>query len=142
MHSLGFNERSLFTGENVQKMKIIGTGIDIVSVKRLEEKLMKNPALAKRVFTDGEIAYCRSKKNYLQHMAGRFAAKEAVYKVLCKFIEGLFFKDMEIESNGSRPVISKECRVGQYLKEKSLKYSLSISHENDFAVAHAMFWEE
>lgn len=123
-------------------MKIIGTGIDILSIKRLEEKLKATPALAKKIFTPKELSYCKSKRNYFQHMAGKFAAKEAVYKVLCKYADGLFFRDIEIESNGSNPVISEKCRTAQVLKEKLFKYSISISHDKGYAVAYSIFWEE
>jgi holo-[acyl-carrier protein] synthase len=111
------------------------TGIDIVSVKRIKDKVGKNPSLAERIFTPGELAYCRSKKDPYPYMAARFAAKEAVYKAMSGLAQGLFWKDMEIISGNEVPLISGDCRVGKYIRENNIEYSLSISHEKEFAVA-------
>jgi phosphopantetheine--protein transferase-like protein len=124
------------------EMKIIGTGIDIVSVQRLEEKIKNNPALEEKLFTPDEIAYCRDKVNYAENMAGRFAAKEAIYKVMSPYIPGLYFKDIEITSNGNKPEITQNCSIYKFLKENGYGYSISISHEREHAVASAIFWEE
>ena len=122
-------------------MNIIGTGIDIASVKRLKDSIRRRPALENKIFTPGEIAYCRSKKNCFLHMAGRFAAKEAVYKALSAYSAGFYFRDIEIVSGGARPVISADCALASMLAKKALGYSLSIAHEEEYAVAYSVFWE-
>lgn len=121
---------------------MIGSGIDIVSTKRLNNIISRRPGVEKRLFTPTEIEYCRSKKNYIQSMAGRVAAKEAVYKVINKYIDGLYFKDIEIINNKQIPCISSECRAAQYIKQNNLDYSISISHDQDYAVAQAIFWRK
>ncbi len=121
---------------------ILGNGIDIVSVKRIENMLKKKPRVLNRILTAGEIEYCRSKKRVAEHAAGRIALKEAIYKALKDRGVTLLWNDMEIESDGSSPFLSKKCRAYSKLKEKKISFSLSISHEREFAVASALFWEE
>ncbi|MFC2061431.1 holo-ACP synthase [Elusimicrobiota bacterium] len=123
-------------------MKIIGTGIDILEISRLKEKIDKNSGLIDKLFTQEEIDYCRSKKNWIHSMAGRFAAKEAIYKVMSSHMDSLNWKDIEILSGSSIPVISDSCKVARVMKEKGLKCSVSIAHEDKFAVAHSIFWKE
>jgi ADP-dependent NAD(P)H-hydrate dehydratase / NAD(P)H-hydrate epimerase len=57
-------------------------GLDLVEVLRFEQALERHPGLEQRVFTPGEIAYCRGRGKPVVHMAARFAAKEAIGKLL------------------------------------------------------------
>ncbi len=123
-------------------MKIIGTGIDIANISRIEGVLEKTPSFAEKILTPAEIDYCKSKRNYSLHVAGRFAAKEAVYKALAAYDKKLFWKDMEIISNGSFPVMSAGCKAEVFLRENGLGCNLSISHEKEYAVASAIVWKE
>jgi holo-[acyl-carrier protein] synthase len=59
---------------------IVGTGIDIIEVDRLAEKLGKENGFREKVFSQGEIAFCEHKPNKAEHYAARFAAKEAFLK--------------------------------------------------------------
>jgi holo-[acyl-carrier protein] synthase len=61
---------------------IIGIGADIIEVQRIKDLAEKSPRFLKRVFTSQEIQYSYSKKNKFQHLAARFAAKEAFFKAL------------------------------------------------------------
>src|SRR5439155_20394991 len=56
--------------------------IDLVQIERVERALERRPQLAQRLFTDGERAYAASRARPGQHLAARFAAKEAVAKAL------------------------------------------------------------
>ena len=59
----------------------VGIGVDIIEVARVEEVIRKRgDRFLDRVFTPGEIAYCRGKKTAAQSFAARFAAKEAAFK--------------------------------------------------------------
>ncbi|MBT4784252.1 MAG: holo-ACP synthase [Candidatus Marinimicrobia bacterium] len=90
-----------------------------------------------KIFTNKEIAYCDEKSNPSIHFAGRFAAKEAIKK--CIYSSGynkeIAFSKIEIlpESNGI-PIVS----FIDILDYKEIK--VSIAHENDFAIAIAMFF--
>ena len=62
-------------------MSVLGIGVDMVEVERIQHSLDRfGERFMKRVFTEGEIAYCVSMKFSARHFAARFAAKEAVSK--------------------------------------------------------------
>lgn len=109
-----------------------GSGIDIVEIKKLERAVKRwGDVFLKRVYTSGELAYSRSKRYPLQHLAARFAAKEAIFKALGNSPK-LSFRDIEIvnDANG-RPF----CRI----KNKKSSVALSLSHTDNYAVACAIF---
>lgn len=57
-------------------------GLDLVEIERFRAALARHPRLEERLFTPGEIAYCRARSAPELHLAARFAAKEAVGKLL------------------------------------------------------------
>ena len=59
---------------------IVGIGMDIIEVRRVKEAVEKNPRFLERIFTRREIDYSLTKKNKYEHLAARFAAKEAFFK--------------------------------------------------------------
>ncbi|MFH1691724.1 MAG: holo-ACP synthase [Candidatus Omnitrophota bacterium] len=108
-----------------------GHGVDIVEIKRLEGAVERwGDVFLKRVFTEREIAYSKKKHFPLQHLAARFAAKEAVFKAFGTR-PALNFKDIEIFNDEfGRP----RCNV----KNKLESILLSISHTHEYAVASAI----
>lgn len=60
----------------------VRVGFDLVEVERFRRALERHPRLEARVFTPAEIAYCRARGKPLLHLAARFAAKEAVGKLV------------------------------------------------------------
>lgn len=112
---------------------ILGTGIDIIEIDRLQKALDRwGEDFLTHIFNEEEIAYAKDKKFPAQHYAARFAAKEAVYKAFGDK-KALGWKDMTIlnDKNG-KPY----CR----LKKKGLKGKIliSISHTQSYAVASAI----
>jgi holo-[acyl-carrier protein] synthase len=63
-------------------VEIVGLGVDICEIARMERALARHPTMRARVFTPGEIAYCDSKARPAESYAGRFAAREATIKAL------------------------------------------------------------
>jgi holo-[acyl-carrier protein] synthase len=61
---------------------IVGIGVDVCEIARLEEALDRNPGLAERLFTDEERVLPNGQPRPVRSLAGRFAAKEAVAKAL------------------------------------------------------------
>ena len=61
---------------------IVGIGIDLIEVDRVNKTMGQHPRFLDRVFTPEEVRYSRGKKNAAQHLAARFAAKEAFFKAL------------------------------------------------------------
>ncbi len=112
-------------------MEIVGLGTDIVEVERIAEFAQKKGAL-ERVFSTEEIAYCLARKNPYQHLAVRFAAKEAVYKALP--FGGVAFKNIQITNlENGRPEISvadERCR--------GLSILITLSHTEKYATAVAV----
>ncbi len=56
--------------------------LDLIEVERVRKAMEEHPRFLDRVFTPEEIGYSRGKKNAAQHLAARFAAKEAFFKAL------------------------------------------------------------
>ena len=64
-------------------MRIIGHGIDLIETSRIADMVERHgERFLERVFTMPEVAHCEGKKRQAEHLAGRFAAKEAVLKAL------------------------------------------------------------
>ena len=90
----------------------ITCGTDIIEIERIKESIESiGEKFLKRVFTDREIKYCESKKTQkYQHYAGRFAAKEALFKAISKQLEDKYsvcWKDFEvINDNQGRPTVN------------------------------------
>lgn len=124
-------------------MPIVGHGIDIVETSRIKT-LVENHGehFLDRVFTPGEQSYCAlSPKRYFEHLAGRFAAKEAVLKVLgTGWRGGIAWTDVEVAreiSGRPRLVLSGEClRIAAELGISH--WHVSISHIETHATASAI----
>lgn len=114
---------------------IKGVGVDITNVGRIENALNKHGAkFLKRVFTDKETAYCMSMAKPALHLAGRFAAKEAIKKAAGA---GRKWTDIEVINDINRkPAVRLKTRAGGVI------INLSISHSDDYAVALATVEEE
>lgn len=112
---------------------IIGTGTDIAEVPRLKKAVEKwGTAFTGRIFTSRELEYAGSKLNKYIHLAGRFAAKEAVFKAVGN--KDLTFKDIEIiNADDGKPL----CRFTTD-KAPGVKVHISISHVKNYAVANAI----
>jgi holo-[acyl-carrier protein] synthase len=82
---------------------VAGIGLDLLEIDRLEAALERRPALARRLFTDGERAYAAARARPGQHLAVRFCAKEAVAKAL--ELEAWSWRDIEVVSEGGPPRI-------------------------------------
>jgi holo-[acyl-carrier protein] synthase len=112
-------------------------GIDIIKVARIRDTLAKfGPRFSGRVLTPGEQRYVRDRP---ETFAGRWAAKEAVSKVLGLGVRGIGWKDIEIERLPTgQPAVRLHGRAEQRAGQLGMgRIALSISHESDYAVAIA-----
>lgn len=122
---------------------ITGTGIDLIETARIRQTLSKfGDRFFQRVFTPGEVSYCKSMKFPDRHFAARFAAKEAVSKCLGTGIgEKLGWKDIEIRHDpAGKPLIElhgKGIDLMQRLKVREVHISLSHTENYGCAVAVA-----
>src|SRR4029453_5935275 len=90
-------------------MIILGGGTDIIEVVRIGKMIERHGELfLNRVFTEDEVRYCQRRKEYTQHYAGRWAAKEAVMKALgTGFPRGVGWRDIEVcTSRSGQPTIT------------------------------------
>lgn len=111
-------------------------GIDIIEVDRLQAAVNKwGSRFLKRVFTEREIQTCRSKADFFQSLAVRFAAKEAFAKALgTGWSHGITWKDVEILSDAKgRPTINLYRKAKTETRNREV--SLSLSHTKKSAVA-------
>jgi holo-[acyl-carrier protein] synthase len=112
-------------------------GIDIIKVERIHAALDKfGERFSRRVLTDRERRYVRDRP---ETFAGRWAAKEAVSKVLGLGVRGIGWKDIEIERMPTgQPAVRLHGRAAQRAEQLGMgRIALSITHESDYAVAIA-----
>lgn len=106
-----------------------GIGIDIIEVHRIKKLVEKNPRFLERIFTTQEISYCMEKRNKHQHIAARFAAKEAFFKAIGRRIN---WKDIELTNLSSgKPHLEIKSKENFSFEEAHV----SISHLTEYAVA-------
>ncbi len=108
---------------------IAGIGCDIVEISRLEQN---QEALAEKILSAKELELYNTLKNKQrkqEFLAGRFAAKEAIYKA-CNEMKLITNIEILNDENG-KPV----CSVDGYT------IHISIAHEQDVAIAYAI-WEK
>ncbi len=119
---------------------IIGIGTDIVEIERIKKSVEKyGEKFLNKIFTQAELAYSLPKKNKFQHLAARFAAKEAVVKALADCCnDGFNWKDIEIiNSENGKPEVRLFGKFAEYISDgKSIK--ISLSHEKNYAIAFAV----
>lgn len=112
---------------------IIGTGVDITEVSRLRKAVDRwGDDFLNRIFTRKELENAKSRGSLFQHLAGRFAAKEAIFKALN--VKELNWKDIQILNDKfGKPnveILNRNCR------EEDIH--ISISHVKSYAVASAV----
>ena len=86
-------------------------GTDIIEVERIKKAILSTHGFKEKVFTPLEIEYAEKKSDVTRflHYAGRFAAKEAVYKCLSKIDNNINLNEIEIindVNNKNRPIVN------------------------------------
>lgn len=112
-------------------------GIDIIKVDRIRASLERfGTRFTNRVLTPAEQRYVRERP---ETMAGRWAAKEAVSKVLGLGVRGIGWRDIEIERLPTgQPAVRLHGRAAARAAQLGMgRIAVTISHEADYAVAMA-----
>jgi holo-[acyl-carrier protein] synthase len=112
-------------------------GIDIIKVDRIRAALERfGPRFSRRVLTESEQRYVRDRA---ETFAGRWAAKEAVSKVLGLGVRGIGWRDIEIERLPTgQPAVRLHGRAAARAEQLGMeRIAVSITHESDYAVAIA-----
>lgn len=121
---------------------IIGTGIDIVNIERIERLMARWGALfLSRVYTEREIAWCQQKSHPSECFAIRFAAKEAFLKAIGSGLRnGIQWTDIEVENDPmGKPCLSLHQKAKEVLHTHRIERTLlTLSHDRPYAVAHVL----
>jgi holo-[acyl-carrier protein] synthase len=117
---------------------ILGTGIDIIEVDRIAERVGRDTGFREMVFSTGEIEYCETKASRFEHYAARFAAKEAFLKAVGRgWDRGLLLHEIEVvnEANGN-PQLHLSGLTLQTLAPLGIRLiHVSLSHLKSIATA-------
>ncbi|MEQ8844156.1 MAG: holo-ACP synthase [Phycisphaerales bacterium] len=123
-------------------MSIVGHGIDLVEVARIERLLGEHgDRFLERVFTHGEQAYARDARRRVEHLAARFAAKEAVLKALgTGWRHGIAWTDVEVVRDAAgQPGVALSGEALNWAEKAGVGgWRLSLSHTAGFAAASAI----
>ena len=121
-------------------MKVL-TGTDIIEINRIKESIESlGDTFKNKIYTEKEIEYCEGKKNSkYQHYAGRFAAKEAIFKAVSELLDDKFeisWGDAQVlDDEKGKPRITF---TSKKLEEKIESIDISISHCKEYAVANVV----
>ena len=114
---------------------MLSSGVDIIEISRVGRVLESfGQRFLDRVYTPGEIAYCRGRA---ANLAARFAAKEATMKALGTGVKGVGWKDIEVvRQESGAPSIELHGRGKDRARRLGMvQIALSLSHSREYAVA-------
>ncbi len=121
---------------------VAGIGIDAVDIVRFRKVIARRPRLVERVFTEDERAYANRRAEPAQHLAARFAAKEAVMKTLGVGIGGFAIREVEvvrpIGPTGRRgaPALRLTGKAAELAVRRGIvRWHISLTHTDDLALA-------
>ncbi len=114
---------------------MLTTGVDIIELDRIQKTVERwGQRFLLRIYTEGEIAYCRGR---IPQLAARFAAKEAVMKALGTGIRGVGWREVEVvRMRGQAPSIRLHGRASGVAQRRGVQHiTVSLSHSRDYAIA-------
>jgi holo-[acyl-carrier protein] synthase len=122
-------------------MEIIGLGLDATEIARIAGAIERyGERFLAKVFTPGEIAYCRGKRDAAPSFAARFAAKEAAMKALgTGFSRGVFWTGIEVVRTYGPPHLRfHDGAAARFAAIGATGSLLTLTHSQDLAIAHVM----
>jgi holo-[acyl-carrier protein] synthase len=130
------------TGPDCLKVRV---GVDAVGVERLEGVLGGREERQEKLFTAAELDYCRGKRRCYEHLAARFAAKEAVLKAFGTGLgRRMRWTDVEVvNDHRGRPEVRLSGAVASFAERHGLRdLDVSLTHTEGLALAHAVtLWD-
>ena len=121
---------------------VVGIGVDLVRIPRIRRLMERWQArFLDRVFTPDEVAYALRRHDPAEHLAARFAAKEATLKALGTGLSmGVRWREMEVRrARGERPTLvlsGRTAALGAALGVRRLH--VSLTHDGDYALAQVL----
>lgn len=122
-------------------MDIVGLGFDATDIPRVEEVLARyGDRFLRRIFTDGEVAYCMRQRHPVSHLAGRFASKEAAMKALgTGHSRGVLWRDVEVVRAEGPPQLRLHGGAARLAESLGVRRSLvTITHSDALAMAQVL----
>lgn len=122
-------------------MGIIGLGLDVTEIDRIADTIDRyGDRFLRRVFTDGEVAYCLRRRVPAIHFAGRFAAKEAAMKALgTGHTHEVLWRDVEVVRLGGPPQLQFHGGAARRYDAMGAQSSLlTITHSDAIALAEVL----
>ena len=122
-------------------MDIIGLGFDTTDIPRIKATYDRyGERFLRRIFTDGEIAYCMRRRDPVPSLAGRFASKEAAMKALgTGHSRGVLWKDIEVVRFGGPPQLRLHGGAARRAEAMGVRKSLlTITHSEALAMAQVI----
>jgi holo-[acyl-carrier protein] synthase len=119
---------------------VVGVGTDLVDLDRFRHVLARTPSVVDRLFTPGEQAYARRRRDPTEPFAARFAAKEAVLKALGLGLGSLAFRDIEVvRAESGQPSLVLHGAAADLARDRGVGHWLvTLSHTAHLAQAIAM----
>ncbi|NMA51598.1 MAG: holo-ACP synthase [Peptococcaceae bacterium] len=124
-----------------QANSIIGVGTDIIEIDRIRQAIERSGnRFLERVFTPAEIAYCEAGRDRFPGYAARFAAKEAVLKVMGSGLQHCRWVDVEVRrGTDGPPEVMLHGNAAELARARGIReWYLSVSHSKKNAVAFAI----
>jgi holo-[acyl-carrier protein] synthase len=123
-------------------MDIIGSGMDATEIERIADTIERyGDRFVRRIFTAGEIAYCRRKRDAVSSFAARFAAKEAAMKALgTGHSRGVYWTGIEVVRRPGGPP-QLQFHGGAAARAASMGATgslLTLTHSRELAIAHVL----
>ena len=126
-------------------MEIIGVGLDATEIGRVADMIDRyGDRFLRRVFTDGEIAYCQGKRDFASSYAARFAAKEAAMKALgTGHSRGVFWTGIEVVRRHGPPQLRFHGGAeGRFKAMGGTSSLVTLTHSRELAIAHVMLLKD
>jgi holo-[acyl-carrier protein] synthase len=120
---------------------IFRIGVDLLGVARMARLVAENPGILEMIYTHEESEYCLAKRRSQEHLAARFAAKEAVLKALGTGLgRRMRWSDVEIVHDAAgRPRVRLHGEVARWAEQQGIvDLDVSLSHTAEFAIAQAL----
>lgn len=126
-------------------MEIIGIGLDATEIPRIADTMSRyGERFVRRIFTEGEIAYCQAHRRAAQHFAARFAVKEAAMKALgTGHSHGVLWRDVEVVRHGGPPQLQLHgAAAGRFERMGGRSSVVTITHTDTLAMAQVILMGE
>ena len=119
--------------------------MDAMEIERIADSLKRyGERFLRHVFTEGEIAYCRRKRDFASSFAARFAAKEAAMKALgTGFSRGVYWQGIEVVRRHGPPQL--QFHGGALARFQALgatRSLLTLTHSRELSIAHVLLMRD